>query len=210
MELRKNKVFLKKLYDLRNEGKSYSEISLEFEEEFERKIPPPTLSKYYDNYVSKSYVIVNQLDEGKEDAVDVVKDHSKRIKEKFGQVDNIVTSLLNKIETLMLNMDDEKFMRQVPTLLAVCKEILSQLYFLKKEQEKLIINQKNVVYSPLQINQLINKELKNLDNYKEDDRLFIKKKTKTKFDKLKKELKKKNQGITQDEVVEFLVESYTK
>ena len=211
MEFRKNKNFLKRLYDLRKEGKNYEEISIELEEEFGNKVNKITLSKYYNDYVTNSYVIVSQLKENKQEAIGVVKDHSERIKIKFAQVDRIVTVLLNKIEKMMGTMEDEVFIKQVPTLLAVCREILSQLYFLKKEQEKLVINQKNVIYSPLQINQLINKELNNLENYKEDGKIYIKKETKSKFDKLRTELAKQSKvAITQDEIINLLVDDYKK
>ena len=214
MELRKNKEFLKRLYDLRKEGKNYEEISVELERDFGNKYHKETLKKYYEEYITNSYVIVSQLKENKQEAIGVVKDHSERIKIKFAQVDRIVTVLLRKIERMMGTMEDETFIKQVPTLLAVCREILSQLYFLKKEQEQLVINQKNIIYSPLQINQLINKELNNLENYKESNKLFIKEGTKKKFNELTRELIKKNKlpngALTQDKIINLLIEAYKK
>lgn len=214
MDYSKNKKFLKRLYDLRKEGKSYEEISNQLEIEFGQKHIRTTLRKYYENYVTNSYVIVSQLRKDKQEAINIVKDHSERISQKFSQIDSIVTSLLKKIQKIMMDMDDEVFMKQIPTLLAVCREILAQLYFLKKEQEKLVINQKNVIFSPLQINQLINKELNKLDSYKEENKLLIKKETKNKVNELVKNLTKKNKlpngTITHDKILNLLLEHYEK
>ena len=54
-------------------------------------------------------------------------------------------------------MPPEIYIKYAPTILAVCREVLSQLEFIKREQEKIIVNQKNVIYSPLQIVQEFNR-----------------------------------------------------
>ena len=199
----KNKKFLKRLYDLRKEGMDYKEIAAELDLEFGINLKSDTLKRYHDEYVAKSYVIVTQLSEEKKEAAGLVKDHTDRIGQKFKQIDRIVSKLILRTEQIMENLDQEQFVKHIPTLLAVCREILNQLYFLKKDQEKLVLNQKNITYSPLQINQLINKEIKNLDKYNKDGDINVTPKTKDRFLKLMK-----SQKTSSDNVLTLLIESY--
>ena len=47
-----------------------------------------------------------------------------------------------------------------PTLLALTREMVSQLEFLRKEQERITVKQQNFVWSPIQINMQIHKNIK--------------------------------------------------
>jgi hypothetical protein len=45
----------------------------------------------------------------------------------------------------------------------VCREILNQLNFIKKEQSQVLVNQKNLIYSPLQIMNQVNQQITQLE-----------------------------------------------
>ncbi len=154
----------KRIYKLRNEGMNWEDISREVEKEFGLTIFRETIKKMYDDYVTHSFVITASLKEDKRRAKELQIDWNKKLEEKFSLIDKMTNKFmkfLNELFEESLKEDDKlKYAKLIPMGLAVCREILNQLFFIKKQQEQIIFNQKNVIYSPLQIMNIINKELK--------------------------------------------------
>lgn len=140
---------------------NWEDISREVEEKFELKIFRTTLRDMYTNYVTKANVITNQLQDGRSDAKEVMIDWNKRLMDKFIKIDELTNKLINFMDKLLdesLEEDNKaKYVKLIPTALAVCNSILNQLTFVKRQQEQIIISQKNVIYSPLQIMREISK-----------------------------------------------------
>lgn len=176
---------LKFIYDKRNGGMNWEDISREVETKFGTKIHRQTIEKMFNNYLSKSQVVVESLRKDKRRAKDLQIDWNQRYTEKFDQIDKTMSKLLNQLDMMMddiiasnLNDPEEKYkklLRVAPVIKIIASEVLNQMLLIKKEQERIVVNQKNVIYSPLQIMQVIEKELGEVK--KDSEILIIDKKT---------------------------------
>jgi len=169
----------KKIYELRNKGLDWEAISKEIENTFETKIHRQTIKTYYEDYVRRGQVITNSLRTDKRRAKELTIDWNKKLEEKFNKIDSMTNKFMEVLEDLFdESMGSENkltYIKLIPTGLAVCREILNQLLFIKKQQEQIIVNQKNVVYSPLQIMNIMDKEMKK--KVKENEIKIVDKKT---------------------------------
>ncbi len=155
---------LKNIYELRNAGRDWENISQEVKKNFDIDLTRKTIKTYYEDYVTKGTVIASTLRSDKRRAKELTIDWNKKLEEKFEKIDRMTSKFMKFLEELfdeaMESEDKLKSARLIPTGLAVCREILNQLHFIKTQQEKIIINQKNVVFSPLQILAEMDKQLK--------------------------------------------------
>ena len=87
--------------------------------------------------------------------------------QRYERACTMVDWLTDSIEEMKRQIDetdgpDKKllFIKLSPTILATAREIISQLRFLREEQEKIKVQQKNLIYSPMQINLYMTRNLK--------------------------------------------------
>ena len=78
------------------------------------------------------------------------------LKVKFERIEKITNSLLDAVEAIKKKLSVEMYLKYAPTIIAILRESLSQLAFIRNEQQQIIIKQQNLVYSPLQIMSQIN------------------------------------------------------
>ena len=160
----KDPKLIKRIYKLRNEGMNWEDISREVEKEFGLTIFRETIKKMYDDYVTHAYVVTASMKEDKRRAKELQINWNQKLEEKFSLIDKMTNRFMKFLNELFEDSLKEenklKYVKLIPMGLAVCREILNQLLFIKKQQEQIIFNQKNVIYSPLQIMGVINKEMK--------------------------------------------------
>ena len=170
---------LKRIYKLRIEGLNWEAISQEVEKEFGLTIFRETIKKMYDDYLTHAHVVVASMKEDKRRAKELQIDWNKKIEEKFVLIDKMTNKFMKVLNDLFEESLKEenkfRYVKLIPVGLAVSREILNQLHFIKKQQEQIIFNQKNVIYSPLQIMNVINKEMKK--QTKDNELKIIEKKT---------------------------------
>ena len=154
----RNPDLLKRIYRLKVEGMSDSKVAEKIGEEFNVPIFRTTVKNLYNQYVKNAEVMASIIPEEKKG--EEIIDWNSRMREKFKRIDDVTTTLLDKIVEAGENLPPEQYIKLAPALLATCREILNQLDFLKKEQEKLRLEQKKATYSPLQIMQVIDNEKK--------------------------------------------------
>jgi hypothetical protein len=160
----------KKVYDLKSQGESNAGIAGKLKEEFGLTITPPTIKNIYERFVAKN-MVVKGVKEGKL-ADEVVPDYQAKMDARFDRITKVTDDLMDTLDELKKTMPPQYYIKYVPTILMVCREILNQLNFIKKEQSQVLINQKNVIYSPLQIMNILNKELPKLES---EGKIIIKK-----------------------------------
>jgi hypothetical protein len=152
---------VKKIYELRTKGEPYHNIAAVILEEFDLKITDPTIKNIYERYVAKN-MVVQAAKEGKL-AQEIVPDFQKKMEERFDRVTQVTDDLMDTLVELKKNIPPMLYVKFIPTILMVCREILNQLSYIKKEQTQVLINQKNVIYSPLQIMNILNQEMIKLE-----------------------------------------------
>jgi hypothetical protein len=152
---------VKKVHELRTKGEAYHNIAIKILEEFDLKITAPTIKRIYERYVAKNLVI-QDAKEGKL-AQEIVPDFQKKMEERFDRVVKVTDELMDTLEELKKKIPAVLYVKFVPTILMVCREILNQLTYIKKEQTQVLINQKNIIYSPLQIMNIVNQEMIKLE-----------------------------------------------
>ena len=147
--LRDEKV-LKKIFELRNSGQGFNNISKVITQEFDVSISHPTAKNLYYEYAA-------QQKTKKETGQEVEDDWNKHLKEKFERIERITNSLLDAVETLKGELTPEMYLKHAPTIIAILRESLNQLMFVRREQEQITVKQQNLIYSPLQIIQEMNR-----------------------------------------------------
>jgi hypothetical protein len=152
---------VKRIYDLRTGHERWRGIATKILEEFDLKITEPTVKNIYDRFVAKN-MLVQGVKEGKL-AQEIVPDFQKKMEERFDRVVKVTDELMDILEEFKKNMPPVLYVKFVPTILMVCREILNQLNFIKKEQSQVLVNQKNLIYSPLQIMNQVNQQITQLE-----------------------------------------------
>ena len=148
VELRTPEI-LKKIFELRNAGNGFNNISKMISDEFNVGITHPTAKNLYYEYAAKQKV-KKQIGE------DVDEEWDKAMKEKFERIEKITNSLLDAVETIKDELTPELYLKHAPTIIAILRESLNQLAFIKNQQEQITIKQQNLIYSPLQVMQQLN------------------------------------------------------
>lgn len=152
---------VKKIYDLRTQHEPWHNIAAKVLEEFNLKITDPTVKNIYERYIAKN-LVVQGAKEGKL-AQEIVPDYQAKMEARFDRVVKVTDDLMDTLEELKKNIPPMLYVKFVPTILMVCREILNQLNFIKKEQSQVLVNQKNLIYSPLQIMNIVNTEIIKLE-----------------------------------------------
>jgi hypothetical protein len=154
----------KRVYQIRKRGKSWEEVSMKVSDEFDKKVTTEECKNFYNTHIARAEVISRTLADDRKAALKVKFNWEERMDEKLAEIDKWVHKLMNRMgEIFDKALDEENYLLQVkmvPTLLAICREILNQISVMKKQQEKIVLNQKNVILNEMQVLQLVNKEFK--------------------------------------------------
>ena len=154
----------KKVYQIRKRGISWEEISLKISDEFNKKVSLEECKNFYNKHIARAEVITRTLADDKKAAIKVSVDWNKRMEEKLVEIDKWVSKLMKQMGKVFDDMINEGNLigqvKMVPTLLAICREILNQISVIKLQQEKIVVNQKNVVLNEMQVLQIVNKQFK--------------------------------------------------
>lgn len=140
----RNPELLKRIYELRNDGSGFNNIAKIISTEFSMDISHPTIKNLYYEYAAKQNV-------KKELGEKVDQSFEKILNDKFNRIEKITSSLLDAVETIKDGMDAEMYLKHAPTIISILRESLSQLAFIRAEQKEIVVKQQNLVYSPLQI-----------------------------------------------------------
>ncbi|MFH1275955.1 MAG: hypothetical protein ABIH82_02500 [Candidatus Woesearchaeota archaeon] len=148
----KDEKLLKFIYELKKEGMSDSKIAEEVNKNFGIKIFRTTVREVYKKYMNEYDMIADQLP-GK--TAKSIIDWNSRAEEKFEEIDRITKKVMKVLEGLLDQSWEEgetlKYVKLIPITLNVCREILSQLQYLKNQQDQMRLEQKKATLSPLQI-----------------------------------------------------------
>jgi len=148
-ELR-NPELLKRIYQLRNENSGFNNIAKIVSNEFNVDITHPTAKNLYYEYAATQNV-------KKQTGEKVDADFEKLLSDKFMRIEKITSSLLDAVETIKKDLTPELYLKHAPTIIAILRESLNQLSFIRNEQKEIIVKQENLIYSPIQVLQEINR-----------------------------------------------------
>jgi hypothetical protein len=140
---------LKRIYELRNQGQGFNNISKIISQEFEMDVTHPTCKNLYYEYAA-TQKIKSETGEQTDEEWD------KHLKEKFERIERITNSLLDAVENIKSRLTPEMYLKHAPTIISILRESLNQLMFIRREQEQITVKQQNLIYSPLQILSQIN------------------------------------------------------
>ena len=158
---------LKRIFDLRNQQMGFNNIAKIISEEFNVNVTHPTAKNLYYEYAAKQKVKAETTPEDKTGEWD------KMLKIKFERIERITNGLLDAVETIKSKLTPEMYLKYAPTIIAILRESLSQLAFIRNEQEQIVIKQQNLIYSPLQIMQQLNQIDKQKEKEKKDKVITI-------------------------------------
>jgi len=151
-ELKKPEV-RKRIVQMRNNSASWNDIALTLQKEFDLSASLPTIRKIFDEEVAKSTLKSPQFR-------DMFKADYLRIKERYDTICDSMDKLMKIIDKLYDKYADntpEIFLKFAPMINQSVQTILRQLEFVQRSQEKIMLQQKNLIYSPIQINQNFDK-----------------------------------------------------
>ena len=150
-----NPKVMKRIFELKSDGLSDSKTAEKIKEEFGISVFRTTIPIVYEKYVKKAEILSSLIPEEKREKFTTWND---KIGKKIESIDKATTTLMDKLEEVGKNLTPEDYIKLAPTILAVCREILNQIIFLKKQQEQMMIEQRKSVYSPLEILEILHKE----------------------------------------------------
>lgn len=155
------------IYKLRNEGKSWDFLKGEIKKNFDLDLPVGTISNMYTRYLTQAHVLTSSLRKDKRRAKAVMIDWNLKLEEKFKQIDLTLTKLITIMNRLLDQTwekgEEKKYIKLIPTVLQIIRETSNQLEFIRKMQERIVISQQSFVYSPIQMINIINKNLDKLE-----------------------------------------------
>ena len=145
----------RKIVKLRNENDlPWIEITRKIMEEFHLKITSPTVKKIYSKEIAKSSLVVSSNQKNMADATMTM------LNKRYERVCSLVDILCAKMEKLFKRLTPEQYLKYGPLLLATSKEVINQLDFVRKEQQRINFQTTNLIYSDVQIIKVIHKHLK--------------------------------------------------
>ena len=153
-----------RIHELRNDDYSNPDVANIIEQEFGTKIEPEDIDKVLNRGIARG--IVND-----QKAAKIFERYEKLIGQRYGKAVKMIDWLIEAVEKIKDEFDSSdkdqatkylSFIKLAPTITSLSKEILAQIDFIKKQQEQIKIEQKNIIYSPMQINYILQNQLKDL------------------------------------------------
>ncbi|MFW6173344.1 MAG: hypothetical protein ACOC5T_06325 [Elusimicrobiota bacterium] len=153
-ELRKPKV-KDYICRMRAEGASYRQIREGLEEKFDITASDPTLKRVYKTETARATLNSPQMS-------DRFSAMGRELTKRYKRSLKIVDKLADMIDKLYDDYDkgEVDYMQVLKSsrkILSITKEIRKQLETLKEDQQDIKVSQKNMVYSPVQINMQLKK-----------------------------------------------------
>jgi len=148
-----------RIVKLKNRGLGWKAISEAIYKEFKVNVSTTGVKSIYEKELALGLAKSGKARESFEVACQAIEErYAKAVKwvDKLG-------SAIDSIYDRYGQSSPELFIKYAPVILAVAREVLNQLEFLKREQERISIYQKNLIYSPIQIVNIVHKKLKTLE-----------------------------------------------
>lgn len=146
----------------RDRGESWKTIAKETNKGFGFTMTDITTKKIFEEAMAEGLIHSKKMGR-------VFSKYADQMDDRYGKACKMVDWLVDSIERVKEEFESQdlddlqkyiRFIKLAPTVIATSREILNQLDFIRKEQERIKISQKNLIYSPIQINQFIHKFLK--------------------------------------------------
>lgn len=157
------KEFRERLLELYSQNNNAKETSRKLQEEFETSIIPQTVLKIYRREIVKSKIDYKPDDVSKKYADQLQKRYDRLVK-----IADFLLDVIEKIRDEFESSDMDKmaqyisFIKISPQINQTLKTVLEQLEYMRKENEKMRTEQKNYIYSPIQINNYLHQTIKKL------------------------------------------------
>lgn len=152
---------INEMYDLRKQGLNYIQIADKMSTKFNTDIESSDISAVFKKEEIKAFAYGS--DDRRKNADYELQQLQGRYKKASEMVDWLTDSI-TKIKDSLSDLPPEeyaiKFIKLTPVILATSKEILNQLEYVNKQQEKMSIEQKNMILSPIEVNIQMTKKLK--------------------------------------------------
>lgn len=151
----------RKVVELRNQGLSLDSIANKIKELYNITPTVPTIQKWYDEEIAFGLLASKKGPKTFDKYTDMMEERFGSIVETMDRLHKAANLLLDEFEARSKDDIDAyiKFMKTSPMIIAIVKEIKDQIAFIREEQDRIKIEQKNFIYSPLQISQQFNKML---------------------------------------------------
>jgi len=144
---------------LRGEGNAWISVVDAIEKEFGIKMSQPTAQKIFNKTIAGKTITSPKARDIFQAEYSDIKIRVDKMFERMEKLNKIIDDLYKKYDS----NTPETFLKYVPTLLAILRENLAQLQFIRNDQEKIIMQQKNLIYSPIQIIQKIDQHMRQLE-----------------------------------------------
>jgi len=144
-----------------NDGKTIKDITKELNLNYNTTLKESYVSDFFKEEEAKAFVYAG--DDRKERANSIIDNMQKRYERACQMVDWLADSIEKIRDGLMTLPPEEyaiKFIKISPVILSTSKEIISQLEFLKVEQEKINEKTQDMILSPIEVNIQMTKKLK--------------------------------------------------
>jgi len=149
--------FTKRLEELYEIYQNYSAVARNLNKEFSCDISSTHVKNLYTKRLA-SVVTHNP------EASEFFEGSFGKMKKRWEEAWEMVGDLINQYKKLKKKIEDQDDTEQAllvlklaPTIIQIAQEIRKQLEFIQKQQDQIRINQTNLIYSPIQINQEIHK-----------------------------------------------------
>jgi len=159
-EVYHSKEFVDAMNQYYGDYRNYALVTRKLNERFNTKLTPMYLKKLYFQKIGTQITKDEQTKEFFEDSFIKMKNRWEDAWEIVGDLVEQYKKLRERIKHTE-NVDENiMILKMTPVIIQITTEIRKQLEFIRTQQEQIKIEQKNFIYSPIQINQYINKFLK--------------------------------------------------
>ena len=154
----------KKVYRLRHrDGKSWNEVAVKINKEFDKKFNSRRIQEIYDKYIYRSHVIKNTKQNAGREATRVNKAWMGEMKELLDIIKSKALKHLEIADKLLIEQYKEgntnAYFKNLPVAISLFRSLLDQANSLGIRLEKIEINQKNFILNETQILQLVNQKM---------------------------------------------------
>jgi len=154
----------KKISRLRVYGNSFEEITKIINKEFDKNYTSMQIKKLLDKYVAQSNVITNKMKSLKQEATSVRRGWEKEIDEMIELLNDRIKKYLSMADKFLdeafTSGNRRAFFNDLPAFNKLLKSLQDQIRLLRETQNKIQVNQQNLVLNKTQILQVVNQRLK--------------------------------------------------
>jgi len=146
----------KTIVELRNKGTSWKTLVKELEEKTGVRCSIPTAKVLFEKEIAKTITTSPKSKDQFRANISMLHERWQRAQKLLDKLEDAFNKAFEKYK----DSPDLWIIKFGPTLLALTREMVNQLEFVRKEQERITIQQKNLIWSPIQINMQIHKFIK--------------------------------------------------